>query len=233
MTVRIVDLPKHDRPRERLWHRGPDALSQAELLALVLRDGRPGESALELAAALLAEYGSLSVLARATPEELAGRPGMGPAKTASVLAALKLAHYLGAGEPRVIIRRPEDLATIAQRELGNLRRERVLVIVLDAGNRMLRLVTLTDGSVDRSLLPVREVLNAVLRNDGVAFGLAHNHPSGDPTPSAQDLRATAQVEEAARVVGLRFLDHLIVTNVSWSSSRRKAEGRSGELEISL
>jgi len=109
----------------------------------------------------------------------------------------------------------------------------VLVIVLDAGNRMLRLVTLTDGSVDRSLLPVREVLNAVLRNDGVAFGLAHNHPSGDPTPSAQDLRATAQVEEAARVVGLRFLDHLIVTNVSWSSSRRKAEGRSGELEISL
>jgi DNA repair protein RadC len=233
MTVRIVDLPKHDRPRERLWHRGPDALSQAELLALVLRDGRPGESALELAAALLAEYGSLSVLARATPEELAGRPGMGPAKTASVLAALKLAHYLGSGEPRVIIRRPEDLATIAQRELGNLRRERVLVIVLDAGNRMLRLVTLTDGSVDRSLLPVREVLNAVLRNDGVAFGLAHNHPSGDPTPSAQDLRATAQVEEAARVVGLRFLDHLIVTNVSWSSSRRKAEGRSGELEISL
>jgi DNA repair protein RadC len=233
MTVRIVDLPKHDRPRERLWHRGPDALSQAELLALVLRDGRPGESALELAAALLAEYGSLSVLARATPEELAGRPGMGPAKTASVLAALTLAHYLGSGEPRVIIRRPEDLATIAQRELGNLRRERVLVIVLDAGNRMLRLVTLTDGSVDRSLLPVREVLNAVLRNDGVAFGLAHNHPSGDPTPSAQDLRATAQVEEAARVVGLRFLDHLIVTNVSWSSSRRKAEGRSGELEISL
>ena len=98
MTVRIVDLPKHDRPRERLWHRGPDALSQAELLALVLRDGRPGESALELAAALLAEYGSLSVLARATPEELASRPGMGPAKTASVLAALKLAHYFGADE---------------------------------------------------------------------------------------------------------------------------------------
>ena len=220
MTVRIVDLPKHDRPRERLWHRGPDALSQAELLALVLRDGRPGESALELAAALLAEYGSLSVLARATPEELASRPGMGPAKTASVLAALKLAHYLGADEPRVIIRRPEDLATIAQRELGNLRRERVLVIVLDAGNRMLRLVTLTDGSVDRSLLPVREVLNAVLRNDGVAFGLAHNHPSGDPTPSAHDLRATAQVEEAAGVVGLRFLDHLIVTDVGWTTSKR-------------
>jgi DNA repair protein RadC len=221
MTVRIADLPKHDRPRERLWHRGPDALSQAELLALVLRDGRLGESALELAAALLAEYGSLSVLARATPEELAGRPGMGPAKTASVLAALKLAHYLGAGEPRVIIRRPEDLATIAQRELGNLRRERVLVIVMDAGNRMLRLVTLTDGSVDRSLLPVREVLNAVLRNDGVAFGLAHNHPSGDPTPSAQDLRATTQVEEAARVVGLRFLDHLIVTDVGWTTSKSR------------
>jgi DNA repair protein RadC len=109
------------------------------------------------------------------------------------------------------------MAAIAQRELGNLRRERVLVVVLDAGNRLRRLVVLSDGSVDRSLLPVREVLNAVLRNDGVAFALAHNHPSGDLTPSPQDTRSTAQVVEAARIVGLRFLDHLIVTAQGWAS----------------
>jgi DNA repair protein RadC len=225
MTVRIVDLPRNDRPRERLWDRGPDALSRVELLALVLRDGRPGESAIELAAGLLAAFGSLSGLARATPEELASRPGMGPAKTASVLAALKLAHHLWTGEATAAIRRPEDLASIAQRALGNLRRERVLVVVLDGGNRVLRLVTLSDGSVDRSLLPVREVLNAVLRNDGVAFALAHNHPSGDLTPSPQDLQATARIEKATRVVGLRFLDHVIVTDQGWTTLRKAGPDR--------
>jgi len=142
---------------------------------------------------------------------------MGPAKTAALLAALQLAHHLEAGESPPAIRRIDDLAAIAQRELGNLRRERVLVVVLDAGNRVRRLVVISDGSVDRSLLPVREVLNAVLRNDGVAFALAHNHPSGDLTPSPQDTRSTAQVVEAARIVGLRFLDHLIVTAQGWAS----------------
>jgi DNA repair protein RadC len=96
-----------------------------------------------------------------------------------------------------------------------LRRERVLVLVLDAGNRVQRVVALTEGSIDRSLLPVREVLNAVLRNDGVAFALAHNHPSGDLTPSSQDLRSTEAVALAAPIVGLRFLDHLIVTDSAW------------------
>jgi DNA repair protein RadC len=114
-----------------------------------------------------------------------------------------------------VIRGPEDLAAIAQRELYGLRHERVLVLVLDAGNRVDRVVRLTDGSVDRSLLPVREVLNAVLRNDGVAFALAHNHPSGDLEPSQLDLYATKAVAGAAPVVGLRFLDHLIVSDGRW------------------
>src|SRR6266508_3659467 len=225
MTVRIAVLPEQDRPSGRLWLRGPAALSQPELIALVLRDGRRGESAVDLASALLAEYGTLAGLASATPEELAARPGMGPAKTCFLLAALRLAHHLGAGEAPEGISRPDDLAAIAQRELRGLRRERVLVIVLDAGNRLRRLVSLSEGSVDRSLLPVREILNAVLRNDGVAFALAHNHPSGDLTPSPHDLRATAQIDAAARVVGLRFLDHLIVAGQGWISSKDSGQGR--------
>jgi DNA repair protein RadC len=225
MTVRIADLPKQERPRERLWRLGPGALSHAELIALVLREGHQGESAVELASALVAEHGTLISLASATPEELAARRGMGPAKTAALLAALQLAHHLEAGESPPAIRRIDDLAAVAQRELGNLRRERVLVVVLDAGNRVRRLVVISEGSVDRSLLPVREVLNAVLRNDGVAFALAHNHPSGDLTPSPQDFRATTQVIEAARIVGLRLLDHLIVTARGWASSSPDGRGR--------
>jgi DNA repair protein RadC len=215
MSVRIADLPEPDRPRERLWRRGAAALSTPELVALVLGQGRKGESAVELAASLLAEYGSLDRLASAQPEELAARRGLGPAKTAALLAALQLGRHLGSGPVPATVRRPDDLAAFALRELAGLRRERVLVLVLDAGNRVQRVITLTDGSVDRSLLPVREVLNAVLRNDGVAFALAHNHPSGDLTPSRQDLLATEAIALAAPIVGLRFLDHLIVTESAW------------------
>jgi DNA repair protein RadC len=215
MSVRIADLPERDRPRERLWRSGAGALSTPELLALVLRQGHRGLSVLELASRLLAEYGGLDRLAVARPEELVARPGIGPTKAAALLAALQLARDLGVCEPRVTVRGPEDLAAIARRELHGLRHERVLVLVLDAGNRVDRVVRLTDGSVDRSLLPVREVLNAVLRNDGVAFALAHNHPSGDLEPSQLDLYATKAVCEAAPVVGLRFLDHLIVGDGGW------------------
>ncbi|HZD67990.1 MAG TPA: DNA repair protein RadC [Actinomycetes bacterium] len=217
MSIRVTDLPEHDRPRERLWRKGAAALSDTELIALVLRQGRAGESALELAAGLLAEYGGLDRLSTARAEELAARAGVGQAKAAALLAAFQLGRNLGSSPIPPTVSRPDDLATFALRELAGLRRERVLVLVLDAGNRVQRVVPLTDGSVDRSLLPVREVLNAVLRNDGVAFALAHNHPSGDPTPSRQDRLATEAVAIAARLVDLRFLDHLIVTDLGWTT----------------
>jgi DNA repair protein RadC len=223
MSIRIADLPEEDRPRERLWRRGVAALSNAELLALVLRQGRSGASALELAARLLAEHGGIDRLATASAEELAAFPGVGPAKAAALVAAFQLTRNVGGGLPEPV-RRPDDLAVIAQRELAGLRRERVLVLVLDAGNRVQRVVPLTDGSVDRSLLPVREVLNAVLRNDGTAFALAHNHPSGDLTPSPQDLHSTEAVALAAPIVGLRFLDHLIVTDAAWFNLTPRRQG---------
>jgi DNA repair protein RadC len=217
MSIRVMDLPAGDRPRERLWRVGTAALSDAELIALVLRQGRAGESALELAAGLLADYGGVDRLSTATAEELAARPGIGQAKAAALLASFQLGRRLGRDPVPPAVRRPDDLATFALRELTGLRRERVLVLVLDAGNRVQRVITLSDGSVDRSLLPVREVLNAVLRNDGVAFALAHNHPSGDLTPSRQDRLATEAIAMAARLVDLRFLDHLIVTDLGWAT----------------
>ena len=219
MSVRITDLPEQERPRERLWRHGVTALSTVELLALVLRQGRAGQSAVELAAALLAEHGSLAGLAGAAPEELAALPGMGPAKAAALLASLRLGRCVDGGEAPSVVRRPDDLAALARRHLGDLRRERVLVVVLDPGHRVRRVVPVSDGSSNHCLVPVREVLNAVLRNDGTAFALAHNHPSGDPTPSPDDLRATGQVAAAAGTVDLRFLDHLVVTDRDWASAR--------------
>lgn len=219
MTIRIRDLPESARPRERLWSVGAEALSEVELIALILRGGRRGESALDLAKALLAEYGGTSGLAAAHPEELASRAGMGRAKSASLLAAFRLGTAVRSASATRALRTARDLFALVGPELRHLRSERVLVVVLNAGHRVRRIVRLSQGSADRSLLPVREVLNAVLRNDGRAFVVAHNHPSGDPEPSAADVEATRTLSEAAAVVGLRFLDHVIVTDATWTSLR--------------
>lgn len=213
----ISELPRHDRPRERLLARGAEALTTQELIALVLRHGAPGESVLDLAASLLAAFGNLEGLAVARPEELAQRSGVGPAKAAALVAAFELGRRL-ALEPRTrpVLRSAEDVAAVAQVELAGLRRERVLVLVCDGGNRVCRIVTVSEGSIDRSLVPIREILNAVIRHDGRAFALAHNHPGGDPDPSDADLQATADVAAAARTVGLRFLAHVVVSDDLWA-----------------
>ena len=211
-------LPPHERPRERLLARGCEALSERELIALVLRNGTRRESALDVAGSLLSEYGSLHALAQARPEELATRNGIGQAKAAALVAAFQLGRRASDVAVLPILRGPADVAAVARRELDGLRRERVLVLVCDAANRLRRTVMISEGSIDRSLLPVREILNAVLRHDGRAFALAHNHPSGDPEPSAADRRVTADVITAARVTGLRFLGHVVIAGTRWYSA---------------
>ena len=209
--TRMVDLPAHERPRERLLRLGPEALAERELLALVLGSGRRGESALDVAAALLAEFGGLGQLARARPEELRRRGGIGAARAAALVAAFRLGRLAAdAVDEAPVLRGPEDVAAVALRELAGLRRERVIVLVCDGANRLRHVVTVSEGASDRAPFPVREVLQAVLRHDGKAFAVAHNHPSGDPTPSQADVEATRAIEEAARSVRVRFLDHVVV-----------------------
>lgn len=210
-------LPQHERPRERLKALGVESLSERELLALVLRNGRTGESAVDLAGSLLATFGSLNALAQALPEELAAVPGVGLAKAASLVAAFRLGVLAGRTTDIPMLRSSADIARVAADHLQGLRRERVLVLVCDSANRLLQVVTISEGSMDRSLVPVREILNAVLRHDGHAFALAHNHPSGDATPSDADRRATVQVIAGARTVGARFLDHVVVARCRWKS----------------
>jgi DNA repair protein RadC len=213
----MAEIPPRERPRERLLARGAEALTERELLALVLRNGINGMSVLDLAARLLADYGSLEALAAARPEELAMRPGVGSAKAAALVAALTLGRRLtSAVDERPVLRTPRDAAAIAIQEIGAARRERVLVIVCDAGNRLRCTTIVSEGSVDRSLMPVREILNAVLRHDGRAFALAHNHPDGIAEASDADQCATHDLKAAARVVGLRFLGHFLVAGANWS-----------------
>lgn len=216
--MRVEDVPTHDRPRERLLTLGVRALSERELLAILLRTGRQGQGAIELADALIADFGGLAGVASALPEELARHPGVGPAKAAVLVAAFRLSDMAREShKSHQRLRGPEDVARVALGALSGARRERVIVLVCNAANHLLRVVPIGDGAVDRSLVPVREILNAVLRHDGRAFAVAHNHPSGDPTPSEQDLITTQELEMASRTVGLRFVDHVVLGDASaWS-----------------
>lgn len=150
--------------------------------------------------------------AAAMPDESSMWHVVPAAAVEALIAAFELARRAAQPQVPVLIRGSADVAAIAQRELNGLRREHVLVIACDAANRPLRTVVVALGAVDRAAVPVREILNAVLRCDGRAFALAHNHPCGDPEPSDADIEVTGRVAEAARVVGLRFLGHVVVAN---------------------
>lgn len=218
MGTPLSRLPSAGRPRERLLALGPEALSDVELIALQLRSGARGESAVDLACQLLARFGDTARLAEATVDELAAAPAIGVAKAASLVACFQLARRSHAQreQPGLVLRNAADVATVARVELAGLRRERVIVLVCNGQNRLIRVVKVSDGSIDRSLVGVREVLNAVLVNDGKAFAVAHNHPGGDARPSESDIAVTAQVAIASKTVGLRFLGHVAVADDDWS-----------------
>ncbi|MDP9222270.1 MAG: DNA repair protein RadC [Actinomycetota bacterium] len=212
----IAKIPPSERPRERLRALGVEALSDRELLALVLRSGRPGASALDLATELLAEFGSLHAMASATLEELTRWSGVGKAKAAGLIAAFWLGrraeHTETVGEQ---LRGLEDIARIADQKLRGLRRERLIVLICDGANRLKKVVRVSEGSTDGAMVPVREILNAVLINDGRALAVAHNHPSGQPVASQRDVAATRDLAKAATATGIRFLGHVIVAADGW------------------
>jgi DNA repair protein RadC len=197
---------------------GPDALSDRELLALVIRSGVRGQNVLDLAQSLLLDNAGLANLFAARPEELARRSGVGVAKAASVIAALHLGRRASvAPQGGLVLRGPSDVVSAARPALEGLRRERVVVLICDSANRLRTNVIVSEGSIDRSLVPLREILNAVLRHDGRAFAIAHNHPSGEVAPSAADVQATREVADAARIVGLRFLGHIVIAGQAWEA----------------
>lgn len=217
--MRILDLPADDRPRERLLNRGAEALSDRELLALLLGSGTDGCDAIELAGQLIARRGGLYELSRTDAHEIAtGLPGIGPAKAARIVAAFQLGRRASSpGKASSLrIRSSSDLADIVAPMLRGLRNERVVVVACDRSGKVIRIETLTEGSANQSLLPVREVLSLVLATGGAAFGVAHNHPTGITKPSNIDLKTTAKLAEGAETIGLKFYDHVIVTDHQWT-----------------
>lgn len=182
---RIKDLPKGGRPRERLAHHGSGALSEAELLAITLRTGTPGENALNLATHLLVTFTGLGGLAKASIEEMAAVHGIGEAKATQIKAALELGKRLTLASPeeRPQVKSPADVANLVLLEMGLLEQEEMRVLLLDTKSRVLAMRTVYVGNLNTSLVRVGELFRAAVLANCAAVVVVHNHPSGDPTPS--------------------------------------------------
>jgi DNA repair protein RadC len=215
-------IPSPQRPRERLLMLGSESLADAELVAVLLGTGARGQNALDLAHDLLIEYDGPGGLAAVAPEELSRRSGVGPAKASRLVAAFTLARRIGPPAEGVRLRDTAGIAEVARLWLGDARRERAVVIVCDGNLRVRRAFVISEGASDHCLLPVREILTAVLLHDGAAFAVAHNHPTGDVEPSAADEAVTTHLHEAAAVVGLDFLGHVVVARERWASCAARA-----------
>jgi DNA repair protein RadC len=212
--VRLAELPVDQRPVRRLLRLGVHALTDAELVAVLLATGQRQEGALDVAHRLLSTIGGVSGLRRWHPEQLVGLPGIGPTKAARLVAALALPTRGGRTEG-VVAYQPADLAPVVQPILAGLRHERFAVVVCDRRSRVRAVRTITDGVSDCAPLMMRDTLATVFRHDGHAFAVAHNHPSGDPTPSAPDRQATMRFRAAAETAGLTFLCHLVLGDDTW------------------
>ncbi|MFQ5416677.1 MAG: DNA repair protein RadC [Myxococcota bacterium] len=223
-------VPTTDRPRERLTRLGPEALSDAELLALLLRTGHRTATAVRVAEGLLDRHGGLHGLARAGMRELASHAGVGPAKSASVSASLELGRRLAARRLHAgsSIRSPADVFAHFHPSLRGAHHEKFIALLLDGRHRVLREEIVSQGTLTASLVHPREVFRSALRESAAALILVHNHPSGDPAPSSEDREVTRRLVRAGELLGVRVLDHVVVAERGFCSLQQEGLLESGD-----
>jgi DNA repair protein RadC len=219
----IKDMPEDARPRERLAHWGPSSLSNQELLAIILSTGSTvgGQkyTAIDLATHLLKDFESLKGIAQADFVELQQIAGIGPAKACQVIAAFELGKRVAifSGDSRPVIRQPTDLFEYFSTQMSLLTREEFCVAVLDTKNRLIKHAFVSKGTLNASIVHPREVFRVAIIHSAAAIIVLHNHPSGDPTPSQEDLDITQRLVEAGKIMGINVLDHIIIGGAKYIS----------------
>ena len=225
-SYRITDLEETDRPRERLAELGASVLSNAELIAILLRVGVQGENAVQMGQRLLQDLGGLHGLHRASFAEVCAQHGLGAAKAAQIKAAIELGRRLRTDEPdeRASVNSPGDAAELVRYEMGALEQEHLRVILLDTRNRVLSIEKVYVGSLNSSTVRVGELFRAAIQRSAASIILVHNHPSGDPTPSPEDVALTRSVVQSGKLLDIDVLDHLIIGLNRWISLKEKGLG---------
>jgi DNA repair protein RadC len=221
MSGGIKSWPKGERPREKLLQQGPAALSDAELLALIIGSGDSGSgrSALDLGRALLSDFVDLRQLASASCAELQRVKGIGPAKATCITAALALSNRVKTRPLECLTRftSPSQVFEHLDYEFRDRRKEYFMALLLDGKNRIIKRAQISEGSLNQSIVHPREVFNVAVRESAAAMILLHNHPTGDPTPSPEDLEVTRRLCEAGELMGIKVLDHIIIGDGSFYS----------------
>ena len=222
----ISDIPEGDRPRERFVQIGASGMSQRELLAIILRSGAPGMGVLTLADNLLRRFGGLDGLARAGVQDLQRERGMGPVKALEIKAALELGKRMlfSTPEQRPQVRTPADAAQLLMLKMAFLEQEEVHTLQLDARNRVVSSSMVYRGSVNAASMRIGEVFREAIRANCMSVIVAHNHPSGDPAPSAEDVRVTKAIVQAGKLLDVEVLDHIIVAQHSHVSLKERGLG---------
>ena len=222
----IRDLPADMRPRERLIYAGPAALSAAELLAIILRVGNRGENVVRFAERLLTEHGGVAGLGQASLDELCAVHGMGAAKAAQIKAALELGKRLLVSSPqeRPQIHSPADIANLVMLEMGLLEQEHLRTILLDTKNYVTRIANVYVGSLNAAVIRVGEIFREAVRANSASIVVVHNHPSGDPTPSPEDVRVTQMIVEAGKLLDIAVLDHVVIGRNRYVSLKERGLG---------
>lgn len=222
----VREMAPEERPRERLFQRGPASLSNGDLLAILLNTGLQGEPVTAVAQRLLVEHDGLLGLLKLDVNELAAIKGVGPAKAAKLKAAFEIATRVRAlgTEDRQKISSPDDVVNLIGLEMSLLEKEELRVVVLDTKHRVLRIERLYEGSVNQAQVRIAEVFKSAIKLNAVAIIVVHNHPSGDPTPSGADVSLTAELERAGQLLDIDLLDHLIIGRGTHVSLRRLGLG---------
>ncbi|MGI5880858.1 MAG: RadC family protein [Syntrophomonadaceae bacterium] len=216
-------MPENMRPREKLLQQGEASLSDAELLAIILSKGIIGKTALDIANHLLINHeGSLRYLMEATVDELTREPGIGEAKAVAIKAAVEIGRRISIGQQhKITIKSPEDVKNAFMEDMRFLDRERFRVLYLDRKNGIILWEDVSVGGLHSSIVHPREVFKTAVKNSAASIILIHNHPSGDPTPSKEDVETTKGLIEAGKIMGINVLDHIIIGYDSYCSLKNK------------
>lgn len=222
-TFKIMDLPQNERPRERLLKYGAEILSNSELLAIILRTGTTNENVMSLSSRVLKESGGLNGLLRLLPEEIMTLKGIGVAKASQIIAMAELSKRFKSyksGE-QYKITQPKDVAELVMEEMRYLKEEHLRVVMLNTKNIVISVKDVSIGSLNSSIVHPREIFIEAIKKSSASIVICHNHPSGDPTPSAEDISVTKRIKECGKLLGIDLIDHIIIGNGNYISLKEK------------